>query len=493
MLNTVGQSPLGAFIESALGARTVEDGVPQDLIYTINSSIGVHCFDALNLSTLFGPLDLDTSLTNPVGLDVDRQGLRIFVNFDGGDVAAFDAAGGEVWSAAAGAGESFGHGLGFDGTRVFTAFVHETDSAGDTLTLQARDPVDGDVLDSTVVYQDTVAPKVVNGVGLVVLGGFVYTLVSENEPTSGHRTITVYCHRSSDLAEIASRELDSNVDSGFDDLHVFLGRGPVYPFVGLADGGTTNVPEYEALDPADLTSVSAQDYTAANSGNSLPTTAVSLDETADEADGPFFFESSVGPGLSKYELDGTLVRTGAEAVSPVFYQAVSVTRGSLRITDVDDQAVTTSAYSKQLVATGGTPTAWILQIAPAGATISGSGLVEWASPVKAGSPHSFRAYVANASGWDAEDWEVTVQDTAPVITAVADDGALAGNPYLKPMSLSSGDTPVTWSLDAAPAGATINSSGVVSWPVPVAGAANWTVRATNAVGFDTESWTTTVF
>jgi hypothetical protein len=60
-------------------------------------------------------------------------------------------------------------------------------------------------------------------------------------------------------------------------------------------------------------------------------------------------------------------------------------------------------------------------------------------------------------------------------------------------SLAEGSTPVVWSLDAGPAGMTIDSStGVVSWPSPNTGVWLVTIRATNPAGFDTESWNVTV-
>ena len=150
-----------------------------------------------------------------------------------------------------------------------------------------------------------------------------------------------------------------------------------------------------------------------------------------------------------------------------------------------------SAYSRQVVATGAT----LLELAegPSGMTMSASGLIEWDPTVKAGSPHDVIVYAANSGGWGVQSWTIVAQDTAPTINAIADDSAFTNfNPYIKSPSLASGDTPVTWSLDVSPTGATIDaSSGVISWTA-VDGVHDWTVRATNAVGADTESWQTTV-
>lgn len=83
----------------------------------------------------------------------------------------------------------------------------------------------------------------------------------------------------------------------------------------------------------------------------------------------------------------------------------------------------------------------------------------------------------------------------PAIAAIGNATIAGGSSYTGPTpSLTEGTTPVTWSLDAPPAGMTIHpTTGVVSWTAPVtATVVTVTIRATNPAGYSTESWTLTV-
>ena len=148
---------------------------------------------------------------------------------------------------------------------------------------------------------------------------------------------------------------------------------------------------------------------------------------------------------------------------------------------------------------GTPPIAWTLAAGPAGMTINGStGVVSWANPVVAGSPHTVTIRAANSAGSDQESWQLTVSATAvvPVIDPIADGSATAGVPYTGPTpSLSQGTPPITWTLAAGPAGMTINSvTGVVLWSNPVvAGSPHAvTIRAANDAGSDQQGWQLTV-
>lgn len=83
---------------------------------------------------------------------------------------------------------------------------------------------------------------------------------------------------------------------------------------------------------------------------------------------------------------------------------------------------------------------------------------------------------------------------APVVDAISSYTACGGIGFTSPApTLSEGTSPVTWSLVAGPAGASINAAtGVVSWPVPAPGIANVTIRATNPAGSDDEAYTIVV-
>ncbi|MEP0841894.1 MAG: hypothetical protein HRF43_04200, partial [Phycisphaerae bacterium] len=120
-----------------------------------------------------------------------------------------------------------------------------------------------------------------------------------------------------------------------------------------------------------------------------------------------------------------------------------------------------------------------------------TGVVSWASPTAEGSPYTVTLRAENAIGADEVSFLLSVL-VPPIIAEIPDDVIQEGSPYTGPVPvLAQGSPPVTWSLVAAPAGATIHAStGVVSWPNPTAAGSphTITIRATNAVGADDESW-----
>jgi len=101
--------------------------------------------------------------------------------------------------------------------------------------------------------------------------------------------------------------------------------------------------------------------------------------------------------------------------------------------------------------------------------------------------------------WTPDDWynELCIEaPVAPEICPIEDDTEWEGNYYSGPTpSLFQGTPPVTWSLVTGPAGMTISSStGRVSWSNPTLSGSphTITIRATNSVGSDDESWQLTV-
>ncbi|MFQ5591012.1 MAG: CARDB domain-containing protein [Phycisphaerae bacterium] len=83
---------------------------------------------------------------------------------------------------------------------------------------------------------------------------------------------------------------------------------------------------------------------------------------------------------------------------------------------------------------------------------------------------------------------LTVQQLAPVIDLSASQAAACGQPYEGPspgLTHPVNMSPVTWTLDAAPVGVTIDAdTGVITWanPVPAPTPHDVTVRATNGAG-----------
>jgi hypothetical protein len=137
-----------------------------------------------------------------------------------------------------------------------------------------------------------------------------------------------------------------------------------------------------------------------------------------------------------------------------------------------------------------------LTVFPAGMTINSStGVVSWPNPVTAGSPHAVTIRAENIAGSDEVSFNIEVLDM-PVIDTIADESVLEHTAYTGPVpSLLAGSPPVTFSIITAPTGTTINATtGQVSWtdPQPSFTPYTITIRATNVVGYDEESWLLTV-
>ncbi len=85
-------------------------------------------------------------------------------------------------------------------------------------------------------------------------------------------------------------------------------------------------------------------------------------------------------------------------------------------------------------------------------------------------------------------------NAAPVIVEAKPDLdiAVVGVPYTKQLRLSQGYPAPTWSVVSAPAGVSVSGTGVVSGWTPAVGQVGntltFTIRATNAQGYDDETW-----
>jgi hypothetical protein len=75
--------------------------------------------------------------------------------------------------------------------------------------------------------------------------------------------------------------------------------------------------------------------------------------------------------------------------------------------------------SAPALAQGTLPVAWSLVSGPPGMTIDpATGEVRWASPSKAGSPHTVTIRAANSAGSDEKSWQLTVTNQAPAAPSV---------------------------------------------------------------------------
>jgi WD40 repeat protein len=88
-----------------------------------------------------------------------------------------------------------------------------------------------------------------------------------------------------------------------------------------------------------------------------------------------------------------------------------------------------------------------------------------------------------------------IDPQAPVIAEIPDGSVSVGDAYTGPTPVMvQGVQPITWSLVTGPQDMTIDSgTGVVSWPSAVEGVTTVTIRATNDLGSDDESWLLSVY
>lgn len=141
---------------------------------------------------------------------------------------------------------------------------------------------------------------------------------------------------------------------------------------------------------------------------------------------------------------------------------------------------------------------WIIVSSPTHGTLAGSGANRTYTPTTSYSgPDSF-TFKVNDGDADSNvaTVSITVQTgtTAPLIADIADATITIGQSYTGPTpTLTQGTAPITWSLVQGPSGMTIDANtGVASWPSPTTGSSTVTIRATNSIGYDDESWTLTV-
>ncbi|MCB1837448.1 MAG: tandem-95 repeat protein, partial [Alcanivoracaceae bacterium] len=170
----------------------------------------------------------------------------------------------------------------------------------------------------------------------------------------------------------------------------------------------------------------------------------------------------------------------------------------------------TVAVSDSDDANNGTDLTFALTTAPAGMTISPTGVISW-TPPNGISSADVTVQVSdggeNAASAATQSWTITVGDVndAPVITSTAPTSATEGQPYSYQVVVNDPDdanngTDLAFSLTASPAGMTISSTGAISWTPGENGAAAWTADVTvqvadggeNGVAPATQSFTINV-
>lgn len=144
---------------------------------------------------------------------------------------------------------------------------------------------------------------------------------------------------------------------------------------------------------------------------------------------------------------------------------------------------------------GALPVTWSLVSAPASMTIDAdTGVVSWSNPVPSFSAYSVTIRAVNSVGSDTATFSIMVYST-PVIATITDKTILVGQAFSVNPVLIKGVPAVTWSLDHAPDGMTIDSqTGQIYWPdpAPEGSTQTVTVRAVNTMGSSTQSFTVRV-
>lgn len=163
---------------------------------------------------------------------------------------------------------------------------------------------------------------------------------------------------------------------------------------------------------------------------------------------------------------------------------------TVTVTPVNDPVTITSAapltatedvqYSYQILvsdpddANNGTDISFALTSAPAGMSVSSTGLVTWTPANGVLTSGSVRVRVQdgleNGAVAAVQQWTVTVTpvNDAPVIGAIAGQTVEELSAFSLAVQVTDPDdanngTDLAWSLDAAPTGMTISSTGVISW------------------------------
>lgn len=186
----------------------------------------------------------------------------------------------------------------------------------------------------------------------------------------------------------------------------------------------------------------------------------------------------------------------ADAGGLTAIQSFSITVTLNRAPAISSTAGTTAAegfaYSYQIAANDadGDPLTYTLTTAPAGMTVSSTGLVTWTPAAMQLGSNAVTLVVSDGSLTAIQSYTVTVTaNRAPSIQSIPVTTGSEGTAYSYAVVATDpdGDT-ITYSLRVAPAGMTLSAAGVISWtPTYIqAGTHIVTVRVTDAKSFYTD-------
>ena len=197
-------------------------------------------------------------------------------------------------------------------------------------------------------------------------------------------------------------------------------------------------------------------------------------------------ENGAGPAVQSFNISVTAVND-----APLISSAASTS------------AVVGSEYQYQIIVTdtddsnNGTDISFTLTQAPAGMTVSATGLVRW-MPALGGSSEGVTVVVSDGGEDGAlpatQTYSIAVAATnvAPVITSAAVTSATEGAAYNYAVTVDDIDdanngTDLTFTLTQAPGGMVVSSTGVISWTPGEGGALPWSSAVTVQVADGGES------
>jgi len=152
-----------------------------------------------------------------------------------------------------------------------------------------------------------------------------------------------------------------------------------------------------------------------------------------------------------------------------------------------------TAYNQTLAATGDTPITWSIETGslPDGLSLSAAGVISGTPTTE--NTFDFTVKAANAAGSGTKDLSIVIDASggtgiAPTITTTTLPGGTVGVAYNQTLA-ATGDTPITWSINTGslPGGLTLSDAGVISGTPTTANTFNFTVKAANAAGNDTQA------
>ncbi|MEQ3634440.1 Ig-like domain-containing protein [Thalassolituus sp.] len=173
-------------------------------------------------------------------------------------------------------------------------------------------------------------------------------------------------------------------------------------------------------------------------------------------------EQDVAPAVQAFDITVTPVNDAPTFIGSPSTSAIegSTYTYALQVTDPDD-------------ANNGTDLTFSLTSAPAGMTISSTGVISWTAPANVTSA-SVEAIVAdggeNGAAAASLSWTISVDavNDAPTITSVAPTMATEDSPYVYQLVVADPDddnngTDLTFTLVTAPEGMTVSATGAIAW------------------------------